>query len=573
MSTTIRGGVVFLFICSSLVHQTNACTIGVADGSVTADDRPLLWKSRMWSGSPNNQVVYFDGGLYDYLGIRSIGQTSALMGLNEAGLAVGNSLVGSAEGENGPFMNYILGNFSTVEQVEAYIQDRHDANTLSVSGCFQFMDASGEAATFEIDHSTLLIKYDTKDPDRAAQGTLGWVVRANEFHERTDGTDDLSIAGRYRSGAFNTYGLVQEDRLSAETVMQGDSGSAGYEFMRYGPGRMLTTIAQSSVCSSMVVQGVRPEEDPLLSTMWVLLGQANYGISVPTWVGVSALPECLSNGNMAARANSLYAKGQEAQTQASVFSLEKHIFDETNELLNHWRAYGLPSDDEMERVEWITAEDAYRLLNCLDTIRPDNQAPMVVMADVGGTGLTLDFSAMATDSDGSVVDYEWDFGDGQTSNGPTVNHTYQAPGWYLVSCTVTDNEGVSSTDWEYCHVLAALRLTVINDLWGAVGVEPNLPGYEDANTVVTLTALPIQGRYFSHWEIHDPNHPGDANFATIDANNPLEVVMSEDREIVAVFRCGSGAGQLFPLLPAMFTLGGLLRGGRRGQGTMFRRGG
>lgn len=55
------------------------CTIGVANGIVTEDGRPLLWKSRMWSGQ-NNHVVFFDGPVYDFLGVKSLDDTNALMG-------------------------------------------------------------------------------------------------------------------------------------------------------------------------------------------------------------------------------------------------------------------------------------------------------------------------------------------------------------------------------------------------------------------------------------------------------------------------------------------------------------
>jgi len=525
----------------------SACTIGVANGSATPDDRPLLWKSRMWSGSPNNQLYFASGPQYHYLGVRSIGGSTPMMGLNEAGLCTGNSLVG--DGENGVFMRHILGNYATVDQVEAYIQQQFDAGTLNAAGCFPFIDATGDAVMFEVDHSTLLLKYDSMDPDRAVQDMLGWVVRANEFHNRPDGTDDVTIGGRYYSGAYNTHGLVVEDLLAARTIMQGNNGAAGYEFMRYGPGRTLTTIAQPSVCSSMVVQGVLPEEDPALSTMWVLLGQANYGIAVPTWVSVSDLPDCLNDGNMAARANALYAKGQEVRTQASVFPLEAHLFDEVDELLTHWRSLGV-SAAEMARVEHVMTDDAYSLLYCLDFVRNNNRAPTVVLDDVTTPGLTVDFSAVWSDADGSVSSWEWDFGDGGISTEPAPRHTYAAPGWYLVSCTVTDDNGVSNTDWEYVHVLSALRLTIVNSTWGSVLVDPNLPGYDDANTVVTLTAVPIEGKAFRQWEIYDPNHPDDTNYVVLDANNPLRIVMDSDRQVAAVFKCGSGVDQFLPLLLA-----------------------
>jgi len=79
-----------------------------------------------------------------------------------------------------------------------------------------------------------------------------------------------------------------------------------------------------------------------------------------------------------------------------------------------------------------------------------------------------------------------------------------------------------------------------------VDVDPNQPIFEP-NQPVTLTATPIDGKGFKHWKIYDPNHPGDANHAAVDANSSIAIVMDADREVTAVFKCG-GAGQALPLL-------------------------
>lgn len=44
------------------------------------------------------------------------------------------------------------------------------------------------------------------------------------------------------------------------------------------------------------------------------------------------------------------------------------------------------------------------------------------------------------DPDGSISQYQWDFGDGASASGATVSHRYQAPGSYQVALTVRDNE-------------------------------------------------------------------------------------------------------------------------------------
>ena len=64
-------------------------------------------------------------------------------------------------------------------------------------------------------------------------------------------------------------------------------------------------------------------------------------------------------------------------------------------------------------------------------------------------GVPLAFDASAShDFDGQIANYDWDFGDGQSSpiDGPITTHTYTAPGTYRATLTLTDNEGCSTAD-------------------------------------------------------------------------------------------------------------------------------
>ena len=51
----------------------------------------------------------------------------------------------------------------------------------------------------------------------------------------------------------------------------------------------------------------------------------------------------------------------------------------------------------------------------------------------------------SSDGDGSITSYAWDFKDGNTGNGETINHTFSSTGSYSVKLTVTDNEGATDS--------------------------------------------------------------------------------------------------------------------------------
>lgn len=100
-----------------------------------------------------------------------------------------------------------------------------------------------------------------------------------------------------------------------------------------------------------------------------------------------------------------------------------------------------------------------------------------------------------------------------------------------------------------------LDLTVTNDDKGHVEVDPCAPDYDFLpGTEVTLTAVPNEDAGFSMWKIYDPNHPGDANYLIEDTNTTITLTMEGDREMEAVFKCGSGVGSLTPMMLGLLGL-------------------
>jgi ABC-type branched-subunit amino acid transport system substrate-binding protein/PKD repeat protein len=61
-------------------------------------------------------------------------------------------------------------------------------------------------------------------------------------------------------------------------------------------------------------------------------------------------------------------------------------------------------------------------------------------------------SSGSNDPDGSIVEYSWDFGDGQTGTGADPSHMYSDPDTYTVTLRVTDDKGVSNMATTSCTV-------------------------------------------------------------------------------------------------------------------------
>ena len=81
--------------------------------------------------------------------------------------------------------------------------------------------------------------------------------------------------------------------------------------------------------------------------------------------------------------------------------------------------------------------------------------------------LTATFTDASTDSDGSVVSWSWNFGDGSTSFVQNPSHTYTAAGTYTVSLTVTDDDGATGSTQQSVTVSSSSGQTVSVSLAGS----------------------------------------------------------------------------------------------------------
>ncbi|MDI9643632.1 MAG: PKD domain-containing protein [Candidatus Verstraetearchaeota archaeon] len=108
--------------------------------------------------------------------------------------------------------------------------------------------------------------------------------------------------------------------------------------------------------------------------------------------------------------------------------------------------------------------DAGQLNIWIDYSRVENIAPNAIAIAVPKSGyapLTVNFDGSASyDPDGSIVSYDWDFGDGCFGTGAKATHTYTSKGTYLAKLTVTDDKGAKGSVSVTVEVLQ--ESTVVN---------------------------------------------------------------------------------------------------------------
>jgi len=118
------------------------------------------------------------------------------------------------------------------------------------------------------------------------------------------------------------------------------------------------------------------------------------------------------------------------------------------------------------------------------TLAVPNSPPVAVpngpYAGTEGVPTTFDGSA-SYDPDGSIISYEWDFGDGDAATVPKPTHTYIQDGSYTVILTVTDNDGAAGTN-ATTATIADTGPTAEFSASSTTGPEPLTVSFSDSST-------------------------------------------------------------------------------------------
>lgn len=297
----------FSFIIISIIILTpiiclsqEECTVAVVSGKATIDGRPLLWKNRDTSNL-DNEVAYFNDGKYPYIGVINAGdRTQVWMGVNSAGFCIMNSESQDLEGDTldaeGYFMKQALMECTTADDFEQMLLQTNEPGRETKAN-FGVIDATGSALFFETGNHTFT-KFDANDIETAPQG---FIVRAN-FAMTGTGKGYGHI--RYKRANELIEKFVKEKNLSYKTLLRyidrdlkndkTDPYPLPFKGQEDGqPKGFIKTydsINRYRTASCAVFHGILPDENPLLTMMWIILGEPICGVAVPLWVAAGDVP-------------------------------------------------------------------------------------------------------------------------------------------------------------------------------------------------------------------------------------------------------------------------------------------
>ncbi len=292
---------------TTLTTHLQACTTAVISGKVTVDGRPILWKNRDTSSSRHNEVAVIDGGKFKAVAIVNAGERKTVwMGVNEAGFCIENSLskdLAIKEDTSGPgngtMMRMALQTCETVEDFQKLLEKTNQTGRSTIAN-YGVIDAKGGAGLFETGPKTFKF-FDANDPKVAPNG---YIVRSNfattarklTANPEPEQLTDIYSGERFLCACRTLESCRSDEMISLQEVVRNCARDLSDEHGTPYPGSVngapgslpeiistKNTISRTTTVSAAVFHGVKPGEDPKLTTMWTMLGDPKFSIAVPAF--------------------------------------------------------------------------------------------------------------------------------------------------------------------------------------------------------------------------------------------------------------------------------------------------
>ena len=357
--------------------HSNACTSIIVSGKVTPDGRPYIFKNRD-THDLDNLAIQIQGPRYRFIGIVATKDTlykSVWSGHNEVGFAIANTAAYNLNGKpepgkprpqgddnDGTLMRKALGTCRTLGDFEHLLDSIKAQGPIPSNSNFAVLDAEGGVAYYETGNKGY-VKYDANDPLVAP---YGFIVRTNhgmsgersldqgverylaisDYATRAAFANDLGFENIIRKVTRNLkHGLTQIDLHDFQP--QDDSQPVYFPFRDFIP-RYLTASAQ-------LIQGVKENESPLLTTAWTIVGSPLTTVAIPLWITTDGkLPNVVTHQK----------PGQQAPLLTASFELKRQLFPiergNGQDYINLARLINRSGTGIIQQIEPIETEIFYR---------------------------------------------------------------------------------------------------------------------------------------------------------------------------------------------------------------------
>ena len=435
-----------LFIIS--IASAWACTIGIINGSATTDGRPILWKSR--GAGTNVQVFNEDSYTYQYVASGNSGSEYAWMGINEAGLAIGNAMISDLDRlpGNGDCMLHALQNFSTVDQFLTFL-DSTNVSGRDTHTCYVIFDATGTALMLEVGFFEYWV-YDTADTEfgfiiRTSFTIAGGGTPDNKYYLMNSVLTDLVQQGPISWQDISPYilrGFYDHDFELLPVPFPNNwniDDPYGYLFSSYSNNSVANT-------STALMQGVLPNEAPWLSTMWTALGVPVCSIAIPYWPVCSEIPVPAA-GNPTVPLTDRALEVRQAVYNAAPSSGADSYMLSNNDNSGYWDTiipFELEKFNLIEdlRSAWLDVSPPVEVLQSYQNSICNEAYELVMNWDLENT-ITADFDC---DSNHGEIPFTVHFNNRSLHDPDYITWDFDSDG--ITDSVMTYNMGLG-TDWTY----------------------------------------------------------------------------------------------------------------------------
>jgi len=236
-----------------------------------------------------------------------------------------------------------------------------------------------------------------------------------------------------------SYGGAQYSTI--DTAAQYLRNSGGLLFMSAGNDGTNNSIEDYPDYTSFVVVGATNSSDMKSSF-------SEYGPFVDITAPGESIRTTYTDGEYVYYSGTSFSSPMTAGLAALIYTVNPNFTpaEVENYIFNTAVDLGDTGDDDMYGHGRIDAGAAVTAaMNDFGTPNIPPVAVATVDKTSGSAPLTVTFDGSgSTDTDGDIISYVWNFGDGNTGSGETATHTYQTEGTYNATVTVTDNRAAQA---------------------------------------------------------------------------------------------------------------------------------